>query len=116
MSQQYSNPKRVDDPYSLPDVEVWQAEIVELTTNCGVFEVPAGSEDARGFCPSCDRATCVRDLDDDGIVYTGKQAYWYWTCFPGCLPDSEPNGPYATEDEAIAAAQEDSTEYDEDEE
>ena len=32
---------------------------------------------------------------------------WYWwACFPGCLPDSEfPNGPFATEAEAIADAQ-----------
>ena len=35
-----------------------------------------------------------------------KLAYgWYWwTCFPGCLPDSEPHGPFETEDEATADA------------
>ena len=26
-------------------------------------------------------------------------------CFPGCMPDSEPWGPYGTEQEAIKAAQ-----------
>lgn len=27
---------------------------------------------------------------------------WYWhACFPGCLPDGEPNGPFATEQGAI---------------
>lgn len=32
-------------------------------------------------------------------------AGWYWwACFPGCLPDGEPNGPFATEAEAIADA------------
>lgn len=26
---------------------------------------------------------------------------WYWhACFPGCLPDSDPNGPFDTEDAA----------------
>jgi hypothetical protein len=31
---------------------------------------------------------------------------WYWwSCFPGCLPDSSPNGPFATEEEAINSAQ-----------
>jgi hypothetical protein len=30
--------------------------------------------------------------------------FYYWYCFPGCMPDSEPCGPYETEDEALAAA------------
>ena len=34
------------------------------------------------------------------------QVGWYWwSCFPGCLPDGEPNGPFATEAEALADAQ-----------
>jgi hypothetical protein len=36
-------------------------------------------------------------------------AGWYWwACFPGCMPDGEPSGPYATEQEAIDNAQENS--------
>ena len=35
---------------------------------------------------------------------TGQGWYW-WSCFPGCLPDSDPNGPFATEAEALADAQ-----------
>lgn len=31
---------------------------------------------------------------------------WYWqACYPGCLPDGDPMGPYATESECIEAAQ-----------
>jgi hypothetical protein len=31
---------------------------------------------------------------------------WYWwACFPGCLPDGDPSGPFATEAEAIEDAQ-----------
>lgn len=27
---------------------------------------------------------------------------WYWqACFPGCLPDGEPSGPFKTEEEAM---------------
>tara|TARA_R110002020_G_scaffold417080_2_gene626258 strand:+ start:1415 stop:1663 length:249 start_codon:yes stop_codon:yes gene_type:complete len=40
-----------------------------------------------------------------------KPGYYFWYCFPGCLPDSEPWectgipwGPYETEQEAIADA------------
>ena len=34
---------------------------------------------------------------------TGEGWYW-WACFPGCLPDGEPMGPFATEADAIADA------------
>lgn len=38
---------------------------------------------------------------------TGKQ--WWWAAgFPGCLHDSDPSGPFETEEEAITDAQEDS--------
>jgi hypothetical protein len=34
-------------------------------------------------------------------------AGWYWvSCFPGCLPDSDPIGPFDTEQDAINDAQE----------
>lgn len=33
------------------------------------------------------------------------QAGWYWwTCFPGCLPDSDPTGPFAAYADALADA------------
>ena len=28
--------------------------------------------------------------------------WYYWACFPGCLPDGEPVGPFATKADAIA--------------
>jgi hypothetical protein len=35
------------------------------------------------------------------------EAGWYWwACFPGCLPDSDPQGPFSTKQEAIDAANE----------
>jgi hypothetical protein len=47
-----------------------------------------------------------------GDVYDGAAlpdaGWYYWYCFPGCLPDSDPIGPFETEAEAKAAAQEDS--------
>jgi hypothetical protein len=34
-------------------------------------------------------------------------AGWYWqSCFPGCLPDGDPIGPFPSKSEALAAAQE----------
>ena len=32
------------------------------------------------------------------------EGWYYWTCFPGCLPDSDAVGPFETEEEAQADA------------
>ena len=66
MSQEYSDESRIDEPYALPDVEVWEAK-----------DYP------------------YMDLE------TG---FYYWFCFPGCLPDSEPMGPFETHEEALSDA------------
>lgn len=82
--QAYSNPKRAEDPYALPDVEVWYI----------------GKRTLRQ-CP-----LCYDEQDQEMHEHTESHLGWYWqSCFPGCLPDSEPNGPFATEAEALADAQ-----------
>lgn len=78
----YSDPRRETDPYSLPDVEVFYRTRKE------------------------NKADGVIDSDGEPM---GTGWYW-WTCFPGCMPDSDPFGPYETEAEALAAAQEDALE------
>ena len=99
--QVYSNPERENDEYALPNVEVWQSYHAEIWCDrCGVFTVPYEEAYAseRAYCPSCDAPADRR--------YSDKQAYWfYWYCLPGCMPDSDPIGPFATEAEAIADAQ-----------
>ncbi len=45
-------------------------------------------------------------LDASDVMNSKQDAgYYYWSCFPGCLPDSDPIGPFATEQEAIEDAQ-----------
>ena len=79
--QVYSDPTRESDPYALPDVEVFNVSQLEVNYN--------------------------RENLDHADEYTVTEAGWYWwSCFPGCLPDSDPYGPFATEQEAIADAQE----------
>jgi len=40
----------------------------------------------------------------DFETFIGEDGKWYaWACFPGCLPDGDPIGPYATERSAIIA-------------
>ena len=40
---------------------------------------------------------------DVGGEFLPAGFYW-WACFPGCLPDGEPCGPYGTEEEAVQDA------------
>lgn len=77
--QAYSDPSREHEPWALPDVEVFEVWTDPDGTRHNDFE----AEDADGPC-------------EDG--------WYYWYCFPGCLPDSEPFGPFETEDEALADA------------
>lgn len=34
-----------------------------------------------------------------------KRGWYWWACFPGCLPDGEPNGPFDTREAALADAE-----------
>ncbi len=78
MSQAYSDPSRENDPHSLPNIEVFYDD----------------ADEAHGH---------ARNYDGDG---NPVQAGWYWwACFPGCLPDGDPTGPFETEKEALDDAQ-----------
>ena len=77
MPQHYSNPKRESDAYALPDIETFYMTRLE-----------------------CDEVTALNDGEE---LYTG--AGWYWqSCFPGCLPDGDPMGPFESEAAALADA------------
>ena len=42
--------------------------------------------------------------EDEESPYT--PGWYWWACFPGCMPDSDPNGPYESEDAAEESAKE----------
>jgi hypothetical protein len=73
MTQAYFNPERAEDPYALPDCEVFYAD----------------------------------DLEDENGEILPAGWYW-WSCFPGCLPDGDPVGPFDSEEDALADAQDES--------
>ena len=78
--QAYSDPSRENEPHALPDVEVFYA----------------------------DRGDWWTDDNGERVDAQPCGAGWYWwSCFPGCMPDSDPSGPFATEAEALAEAQAD---------
>ncbi len=80
MTQVYSDPTRESDPYALPDVEVFYL----------------------------DKHTAEHFFDGVGTdpIEANLIGWYWWSCFPGCLPDGEANGPFATEQEATDDAQE----------
>lgn len=73
-----------------PDVEVFYSKHAECCDDCGTVYLD-GKPD-KGAC----------DCEPNAYAVPG---WFWWSCFPGCLPDSEPNGPFATEAEALADAQ-----------
>jgi hypothetical protein len=76
----YSDPARESDSTALSDVEVFYREESENT-----------------------QETVFYDEHDDEPYGTG---WYYWYCFPGCMPDSSPFGPFKTEAEAVADCRE----------
>jgi hypothetical protein len=104
MTSFYSTPDRAADPHALPDCEVFQLTAEEVTELDEDIIAEYMREDEFRLA-SMNRAT--RDKMIDAIIadheITGGWFYWY--CFPGCMPDSSPIGPYATHHLAIAAAQ-----------
>ena len=34
----------------------------------------------------------------------GDKGFYWWPCFPGCLPDGDPIGPFESEQDAIKDA------------
>lgn len=76
--QVYSDPTRENDPHALPDVEVFYHD----------------GDDTVEF-------------EDGSESHFGMTTGWYWwSCFPGCLPDGDPNGPFESAEDAVEDAYE----------
>ena len=100
----YSNQQRETEEHALPNVEVFQARpIVIECSQCGNTTAPwDGQYDKHSLeCPICGVEASAGRF---ARASTGN--WWWWACFPGCMPDGEPFGPFETEAEAIANAQE----------
>ena len=89
--QAYSNPERASDPHALPDLEVFYVGDPAIRTERNRLDYLWTDDFGRGTINGGD------PVDGPG--------WYYWYCFPGCLPDSEPFGPFASKAEALADAQ-----------
>lgn len=90
--QAYSSKEREDDPGALPDVEVFYVRAEDF----------AQAEHGTWM------AEATLDLEPEPhsnlTDCTPLEGWYYWFCFPGCLPDSDPVGPFATKQEALEDA------------
>ena len=81
----YSDPSRASDPHALPNIETFR---MNYCANCSAIQDENES------------VSCDADCDSPQ-----HERAWFWqACFPSCLPDGEPSGPFATEADALADA------------
>ena len=78
MARFYSDPSRERETWALPNFEA--------------FEVKASELD--GYAPDEDISGRAQEL----------AGWYYWPCFPGCMPDGDATGPFESEEAAIADA------------
>jgi hypothetical protein len=101
MTYEYSDSIREADEHVLPDIEVFKLTAEEVAER---LDEDTAYEYLKSFplahMNSRDRQAMI-DAIIAGECLTGGWFYWY--CFPGCLPDSEPYGPF----DSYAAALED---------
>ena len=79
----YTDSEREDETHALPDLETFELDAQE-----------------------------IERWNMEGHELSGP-GWYYWFCFPGCLPDSDAYGPFETEEIAIDDAREGAGVYDE---
>lgn len=106
MGQEYSDPERQDDPHALPDIEVFQLTAAEAATLDQDLVYEASKQFPLMHMNSRDRAAALNWIIEEYEITGG---WFYWYCFPGCLPDSSAMGPYNNYQDALDAAHEDAS-------
>lgn len=54
---------------------------------------------------SCEVFEVVSGDHPSGSGETLEPGWYWWACFPGCLPDGDPVGPFETEEDACEDAE-----------
>jgi hypothetical protein len=104
MSQHYSNPERESDPHALPDVEIFELtaeEVAERDADMILHYITKRPEFRFASFNSRDHTRMIETMIAENEIEGG---WFYWSCFPGCLPDGAPVGPFKSQPEALADA------------
>jgi hypothetical protein len=101
MSQHYSDPEREHDPHALPDIEVFQLTAREAAERDDDLVWEWSRKHEYRLAAMCSKVR--EEMFDAMIKAEGITGGWFWwSCFPGCMPEGYPIGPFATEAEAVA--------------
>ena len=75
--------------------------------SCEVFFMSENDVRCYWVCSPSDPGAGYAYMEDsEPVDNPAELAGWYWqACFPGCMPDGEPMGPFETELEAMDHAQ-----------
>ena len=105
MSRHYSMPESERSAYTLPDIEVFEMtarEFAESDSNEELIHEWTRKPEYR----LASMNSKVRDAMFDAMIEEEciEGGWFWWTCLPGCLPDSCAFGPFKTKEEALADA------------
>lgn len=109
MSQAYSNPDRESDEHALPDLEIFQLtarEVAEQDEDLIYEYMKRPGYRLASMNSSVREAMFDAMIEEEGI----NGGWFYWYCFPGCMPDSEAVGPFDSKDAALQDARENAAE------
>ncbi len=95
---------RENDPHSLPDIEIFELTAEEVATDDPdlIHEYMQRPEFRLAPMNSKTRTKMLAAIVAEQNIVGG---WFWWACFPGCLPDGPATGPFATYQEALADAQ-----------
>jgi hypothetical protein len=104
--QAYSDPSRESETYSLPDVEIFQLTAEESVEQDEYLMYQASKRFPLMHMNSRDRAKAIAWAVEESGAEGG---YFYWYCFPGCLPEGPAIGPFRTANEALEVVRDEAT-------
>lgn len=104
MTQAYSDPSRESDPHALPDIEVFYMSAAEQAATA------IGNDNEVAYDVAANEGQIFANVRHmswflDAVTKEFDGGWFWWSCLPGCMPDGEPSGPFATEAEALGDAQ-----------
>lgn len=101
----YSKPEAERSEYALPDIEIFQMtarEYAESDSNEELIrEYMRKPEFRLALMNSRTREGMFNCMIEEESIEGG---WFWWTCHPGCLPDSSAFGPFKTQADAIKDA------------
>lgn len=116
MSQHYLNARDERDPHKLSDLEIFYQDAEDLVDIVNMGDDDEIAEWCKEHLPDVDVDAYIKAplkfLDLACSALKDEAGWYYRFCFPGCMPESEADGPYGSEAEALEAARDQHADWD----